>query len=194
MSNQQEYPPHDRSLLSQMKTLLLLLLTSAATAKFATDTVCANAESDSCDCVGTVHYGKKFQQGRSGPTTSLSQLLASPHVSRHEIAPVTCSNSVFSDPMVGTLKWCLCQPQSNYTFSPLQPANFTIDSAYANTDNGKWGELTVASVTLHGKVSKTLAAGAVKYQVYQSGVESFIASGNSDYFTCDNKVSHVYLC
>ena len=164
--------------------LLLLVLPLSTLAE---PTICATQEQSTCNCEGTVHYGRKYVTGNGGKQTNLAQLLASPHVSRHETSPVSCSNTVFGDPMVGTKKYCFCLPQANYTFSPLVPGNFSITSAYANTDTGNWKTQSTVSVTLSGKVAKVLTAGAVKYQVYQTGVTSFIASGNSDYFTCDNK-------
>ena len=81
---------------------------------------------------------------------------------------------------------CHCKGDSSYTFAPLTSGNFTIGSAYANTNNGNWNPLTLVTITLSGTVLKTLMAGAVKYQVYQTAVPSFISSGSSNYFTCDN--------
>ena len=36
-------------------------------------------------------------------------------------------------------------------------------------------------------MSKALTAGTVSWQVYQTGVTSYVTSGNQDYFNCDNK-------
>ena len=50
-----------------------------------------------------------------------------------------------------------------------------------------WAPGTVALVNVKGSTQKKILAGTFKWQMYETGVTSFIASGNSPYFTCDNK-------
>jgi len=73
-----------------------------------------------------------------------------------------------------------------YTVSTV-PGNFTVSSVKMNTHNGKFLPHEVATVTIKGVAEKEIDAGAIKYQIYETGVTSFIASGNSNYFDCDNK-------
>lgn len=67
------------------------------------------------------------------------------------------------------------------------PGNFTIASVKMSTANGKFAPQSVATVTVKGVTKKQIDAGAVKYQIYETGVTSFISSGNSNYFDCNNK-------
>merc|ERR1711937_222801 len=55
------------------------------------------------------------------------------------------------------------------------------------TRDGHFRRGAVATVTVTGQTKKDLLSGAVSWQLYETGVKSFIASGNSDYFQCDNK-------
>ena len=73
-----------------------------------------------------------------------------------------------------------------YTVS-TNPGNFTVSSVKMATHNGRFEPHEVATVTIKGVAEKEIDAGAIKYQIYETGVTSFIASGNSNYFDCDNK-------
>lgn len=50
-----------------------------------------------------------------------------------------------------------------------------------------WTSGITAVVNVKGSTQKKIEAGTFKWQMYETGVTSFIASGNSPYFTCDNK-------
>jgi hypothetical protein len=76
--------------------------------------------------------------------------------------------------------------QDPYTVT-TQPGNFTVSSVQMTTRNGKFEPHYVATVVVKGVCEAEIDAGAVKYQMYETGVTSFIASGNSNYFDCDNK-------
>ena len=65
--------------------------------------------------------------------------------------------------------------------------NFTVDSVTMTTKTGKFMRKALATVTVKGKTKKDLLSGAVSWQLYETGVRSFIASGNEDYFVCSNK-------
>lgn len=67
------------------------------------------------------------------------------------------------------------------------PGNFTLTSIAMSTATGKFTTGTVATVNVKGIVNKKLISGTVKYQIYETGVTSFIASGNSPYFDCTHK-------
>ena len=79
-----------------------------------------------------------------------------------------------------------------YTVSTV-PGNFTVSSVKMATSNGKFNPHEVATVTIKGVAEKEIDAGAIKYQIYETGVTSFIASGNSNYFDCDNKGMFFFL-
>jgi hypothetical protein len=68
-----------------------------------------------------------------------------------------------------------------------QEGNFTISNVQFSTGSGKFRAHETATVVVKGVVEKKIDAGAVKYQIYETGVSSFIASGNSNYFDCNNK-------
>ena len=51
----------------------------------------------------------------------------------------------------------------------------------------KWLPSEVATITVTGTAKKKILAGTIKYQMYQTGTKSFISSGNSPYFVCNNK-------
>jgi hypothetical protein len=76
--------------------------------------------------------------------------------------------------------------QDPYTVTK-QEGNFTISSVQFSTGSGKFRAHETATVVVKGVVEKKIDAGAVKYQIYETGVSSFIASGNSNYFDCNNK-------
>jgi len=76
--------------------------------------------------------------------------------------------------------------QDPYTVTSA-PGNFTVSSVQFNTRNGRFIPNEVATVVVKGVAEKEIDAGAVKYQIYETGVTSFIASGNSNYFDCNNK-------
>lgn len=132
-------------------------------------------------------YGQKYANGStSGPLATLDQLQSKPFALAHVEGSIKCSNSVFGDPYPDHLKYCLCSPQAHYN-SSSDAADFSVKSIVVNTDSGKFAADTVATVIVSGKVGKALTAGTVSYQIYQTGVTSFVASGNQDYFNCDNK-------
>jgi hypothetical protein len=78
---------------------------------------------------------------------------------------------------------------NDYTVSQLTSGNFTVGSVnMINSDNTTtWSPGCNAIVTISGHTKKLIEAGTFKYQLYETGVTSFIASGNSPYVTCDNK-------
>lgn len=67
------------------------------------------------------------------------------------------------------------------------PGNFTIDSVNMTSSSGHWNPGSIGTITVTGKTLKDINAGTVKYQLYETGVRSFIGSGSSSFFTCDNK-------
>lgn len=73
-----------------------------------------------------------------------------------------------------------------YTVSK-QEGNFSVATVAMQTRGGHFKRGAVATVTVTGKTHKMLLSGAVSWQLYETGVKSFIASGNSDFFQCDNK-------
>ena len=73
-----------------------------------------------------------------------------------------------------------------YTVSK-QEGNFTVNTVAMQTRFGHFKRGAIATVTVTGKTKKALLSGAVSWQLYETGVKSFIASGNSDFFQCDNK-------
>ena len=78
---------------------------------------------------------------------------------------------------------------NDFTVSQLTSGNFTVDSVNM-IDGGNataWAAGHNVIVTISGRTLKKILAGTFKYQLYESGVTSFIASGNSPYFMCDNK-------
>jgi hypothetical protein len=50
-----------------------------------------------------------------------------------------------------------------------------------------WKAGTPALVTVAGTTAKQILAGTFKWQLYETGVTSFIASGDAPFFRCDNK-------
>jgi len=67
------------------------------------------------------------------------------------------------------------------------PGNFTVSKVEMTTKTGQFESGSAATVVVTGVAEKLVTAGAVKYQVYETGVTSFIASGNSNFFQCTNK-------
>lgn len=66
--------------------------------------------------------------------------------------------------------------------------NMTIDSVTCTSNTNKWEAGAVVTVTMKGSIpSKHILAGTLKYKIYESFVQYFIASGNFPYFKCDNK-------
>ena len=51
----------------------------------------------------------------------------------------------------------------------------------------KWKAGTSSIVTVEGTTEKSIIAGTFKWQLYETGVTSFVAAGNSPFFQCDNK-------
>jgi len=68
-----------------------------------------------------------------------------------------------------------------------QPGNFTIATVDMTSSSGHWNPGAIGTVTVTGKTLKQIVAGTVKYQLYETGVRSFIGSGSSAFFDCDNK-------
>ena len=54
-------------------------------------------------------------------------------------------------------------------------------------NSGVLSLMQLATVTFAGESEKMILAGTLKYQVYETYLPSFIASGNSDYFQCTKK-------
>ena len=77
----------------------------------------------------------------------------------------------------------------DFTVSDLKSGNFTIASVSMVPAHSwlSWSSGTTAIVEVDGTTKKNILAGTFKWQLYETGVTSFIASGNSPYFTCDNK-------
>lgn len=76
--------------------------------------------------------------------------------------------------------------QDPYTVTS-NPGNFTVKSVKVTTRDHKFHQRSVATVVVTGNTEKTLTSGVLKYQIYETGVSSFISSGNSNYFQCNNK-------
>lgn len=77
--------------------------------------VCAYGEGQTCQCTGTVYYGRKYVNGRpgGGATTSLSQLRSSGFKSLSISGQVSCSNGgMGGDPLYGYYKYCFCEAAS----------------------------------------------------------------------------------
>lgn len=84
--------------------------------------VCASGEGQTCQCTGTVYYGRKYVNGRpgGGATTSLSQLKGSGFKSRSVSGQVSCSNGgMGGDPLYGYYKYCLCEAAKVSGASPF---------------------------------------------------------------------------
>jgi hypothetical protein len=79
----------------------------------------------------------------------------------------------------------------DYTVSDLISGNFTVTTNDITMVPGhswqSWTSGITAVVNVKGSTQKKIEAGTFKWQMYETGVTSFIASGNSPYFTCDNK-------
>jgi hypothetical protein len=77
----------------------------------------------------------------------------------------------------------------DFTVSNLVSGNFTVASVSMVPAHSwlSWSPGTTAIVEVDGTTKKNILAGTFKWQLYETGVTSFISSGNSPYFTCDNK-------
>jgi len=77
----------------------------------------------------------------------------------------------------------------DFKVSNLKSGNFTVASVSMVPGHSwqSWSAGTTAIIDVEGTTSKQILAGTFKWQLYETGVTSFIASGNSPYFTCDNK-------
>lgn len=73
--------------------------------------------------------------------------------------------------------------------SDVVSGNFTIASVNMVPGHSwqSWSSGTTAILDVKGSTAKKILAGTFKWQMYETGVTSFIASGNSPYFLCDNK-------
>lgn len=71
----------------------------------------------------------------------------------------------------------------------VQNGNFTVKSVSFVPGHSwqKWQFGTTAIVTVKGTAHKKILAGTVKWQVYQTGVRSFLDQGDKPYFLCNNK-------
>lgn len=83
-----------------------------------------------------------------------------------------------------------------FKVTELHSGNFSVTSvdmrpaAWPNADAETvpaWHAGETVQVTVKGTTAKEILAGTFKYQIYETGTKSFIASGNSPYFKCDNK-------
>jgi hypothetical protein len=82
-----------------------------------------------------------------------------------------------------------------FQVTELHSGNFSVASVdmratqatQATIAAGGWRADETVRVTVKGTTAKRIVAGTFKYQVYETGTKSFIASGNSPYFKCDNK-------
>jgi hypothetical protein len=77
--------------------------------------VCAENEGESCECTGTVVYGRKFVNGRPGApghgnTTTLAQLGSTNYFKKTSSGSINCENEVFGDPLPNVYKYCYCVP------------------------------------------------------------------------------------
>jgi hypothetical protein len=55
-------------------------------------------------------------------------------------------------------------------------------------DSGSdWEANDVAQITILGTTNKKILAGTFKYQIFETEVKSFISSGDSPFFQCNNK-------
>jgi len=74
-----------------------------------TNKQCA-VEGGSCECNGTVVYGKRFTSGRPGRgrERTLDQLKADKFKQKTVAGSIKCSNRVFGDPTPGFFKQCIC--------------------------------------------------------------------------------------
>ena len=71
-----------------------------------------------------------------------------------------------------------------YKVEDLVSGNFSIVTvSMSPVDSGSdWEENDVAQLTILGTTSKKILAGTFKYQIFETEVKSFIASGDSPYF------------
>ena len=76
-----------------------------------------------------------------------------------------------------------------FTVSDLKSGNFTVANVNMIPPHkwDSWAPGSTAIVTVEGTTKKKILAGTFKWQIYETGVTSFIASGNAPYFNCDNK-------
>ena len=81
-----------------------------------------------------------------------------------------------------------------FKVTELHSGNFSVASvdmrpaaASASAAAPGWRADETVQVTVKGTTAKEILAGTLKYQIYETGTTSFIASGNSPYFKCDNK-------
>jgi len=73
-----------------------------------------------------------------------------------------------------------------YTYTATN-GNFTVASVTMSSTTGHWIAGETVTIRASGVSKKIILAGVVKFQVYESFVKSFVASGFSNYFTCTNK-------
>lgn len=65
--------------------------------------------------------------------------------------------------------------------------NMTVTSLDVLVEGGVFKAGELAHLNQTGVLDKALTAGAVQWQIFEQGVRSFIASGNENYFKCNNK-------
>eukprot|EP00930_Biecheleria_cincta_P081556 TRINITY_DN7066_c0_g1_i1.p1 TRINITY_DN7066_c0_g1~~TRINITY_DN7066_c0_g1_i1.p1 ORF type:complete len:514 (-),score=90.78 TRINITY_DN7066_c0_g1_i1:69-1610(-) len=82
---------------------------------------CAEHEGDSCDCKGTVFFGRKYTTGIPGfgYHTNLEQLKHTGFVEKQSSGRVTCSSAAMGrDPVKDQFKYCLCASSQNPPGTP----------------------------------------------------------------------------
>lgn len=86
---------------------------------------CADHEGDSCDCKGTIFFGRKYRAGSPGFgfLNNLGQLKKSGFVEKHSWGRVTCSAAVMGrDPAANSFKYCLCASSQHVPGKPTVAA------------------------------------------------------------------------
>ena len=110
-------------------------------------------------------------------------------VSKKYLAPPTCFATMLRTVIAfAALAMAAVMATDPYTVTTKEPGAFTIDNITMVAKDGKshWDERVVAVITQSGICNKTLTAGTVKYQVYETGIPSFTSQGDFSYFHCDN--------
>lgn len=99
------------------------LAATASNAKEASP--CADNEGDSCDCKGTVFFGRKYRMGTPGygDLTNLEQLKQHGFVEKKSWGRVTCSAAAMGkDPVENQFKYCLCASSQHVARRPTVAA------------------------------------------------------------------------
>eukprot|EP00929_Paragymnodinium_shiwhaense_P001003 TRINITY_DN101215_c0_g1_i1.p1 TRINITY_DN101215_c0_g1~~TRINITY_DN101215_c0_g1_i1.p1 ORF type:complete len:693 (+),score=310.20 TRINITY_DN101215_c0_g1_i1:119-2197(+) len=99
------------------------------------DAPCAD-EHGLCMCKGVVVYGRKYVQGKAGPSRTLEQTLANRIRQKPSSWGLLCSNIVFGDPAAGMEKHCFCRDTMRIVlaerkaFRALQEAQAALSKVY----------------------------------------------------------------